>query len=388
MAPDRPRPRAGRRALVRHRVHRRHRLRRQHPRPAGRGRRRHRRRRLLLQRARLPERPDRRGRRGRGRRRCRLLLRHRQRDRAPRRASPCPPTRPRRSGPPPARPASSACATTSTPAPASTPRSGCRCPPTRSAPHVAQVERAVDGRRHQPRPPLPRRRRGVRQLHRGQPRRLRAALRVPQCGRRRRPRNVDVVVQRPTGSTTPRFKLEHVRSQLTASEYSVGTLGDVMGPNAVGHATAPGGVGVAAVPYNNARLPSPTPTTGPPPGTTARSSAPRRPRRSPAPLVIAKPDVAATDGGRTTFFYDQTAPFTTPALLRDVGGRAARGGGGRAPARLQPVADARRRSPPSSSRPPRPCPGARRPTSAPAWSTRRPRAHRSACPARLRRASP
>ncbi len=75
--------------------------------------------------------------------------------------------------------------------------------------------------------------------------------------------NVDVVVSRPTGSTTPRFKLEHVRSNLTGSEYTTGTNGDVMGPNSGGHAAVPNGVGVGAVPYNSSTTPEPYSNRGP-----------------------------------------------------------------------------------------------------------------------------
>lgn len=125
--------------------------------------------------------------------------------------------------------------------------------------------------------------------------------------------NVDVVVsRRPTATGTPRFKLEHIRSDLTGSEYNVSNGGDVMGPNAIGHPVSPGGVGVGAIPYNNANTPEAFSSRGPAtwywgPVTGGAAAA-----HLAAPLVLDKPDIAATDGGRTTFFYDQTEPYTAP----------------------------------------------------------------------------
>ncbi|HKY75162.1 MAG TPA: Calx-beta domain-containing protein, partial [Acidimicrobiia bacterium] len=122
------------------------------------------------------------------------------------------------------------------------------------------------------------------------------------------PVDVDVVVRKASGSSDPRFKLEHVRSAVADSEYQVSDGGDVMGPRSTGHSAAPSGVGVAAVPYNNANAVEGFSNHGP--ATWYWGPVGAQPATLlPEPIVLHKPDLGATDGVSTTFFYDRTAPF-------------------------------------------------------------------------------
>jgi hypothetical protein len=118
--------------------------------------------------------------------------------------------------------------------------------------------------------------------------------------------NFNIVIARPAGSTgTPRVKLAFLQNGLTGAvpnEYTSSSGGDVVGPTIFGHNGGPNTISVAAVPYNNSATPeyysSRGPVTelfGPVNGTT-----PAAPLA--APLVLAKPDIAATDCGLTTFF--------------------------------------------------------------------------------------
>ncbi|HJR26696.1 MAG TPA: Calx-beta domain-containing protein, partial [Acidimicrobiales bacterium] len=121
--------------------------------------------------------------------------------------------------------------------------------------------------------------------------------------------DVDVVVRKASGAGDPRLKLDHVRSALIGSEYQLSTGGDIMGPAANGHSAAPNGVGVAAVPYSDPNavesFSNHGPATwywGPVVGLTPAAPLPE-------PLVLQKPDLGATDGVSTTFFFDQAPPF-------------------------------------------------------------------------------
>lgn len=91
-------------------------------------------------------------------------------------------------------------------------------------------------------------------------------------------------------------------SGVTNTEYPSSNEGDVVGPTIFGHAAASGAVAVGAVPYDNdaqvEKFSSRGPVThrfGPVVGTT-----PAAPLA--LPETIAKPDLAATDCGATTFF--------------------------------------------------------------------------------------
>jgi subtilisin family serine protease len=107
---------------------------------------------------------------------------------------------------------------------------------------------------------------------------------------------------------SPRLKLvlmENGRG-VSATEYPVSSGGDVVGPTVAGHAGAASAISVAAVPFSNSakveRYSSRGPVThyfGPVEGST-----PALPLGSPEEL--AKPDLAATDCGATTFFASFT----------------------------------------------------------------------------------
>ncbi len=109
---------------------------------------------------------------------------------------------------------------------------------------------------------------------------------------------VDVVVARYSGPGA-RFKWVHGGDAPSSVEYSVSSGGDVYGPTVFGHSGAEGAISIGAVPYSNAGVAEPYSSRGPVtylfnpvPSTAALGS----------PLVLAKPDVAASDCGQTSFF--------------------------------------------------------------------------------------
>lgn len=114
---------------------------------------------------------------------------------------------------------------------------------------------------------------------------------------------VQLVINRFSG-LSPRLKfiLMENGGGVSATEYPVSSGGDVVGPSIGGHAGAASAISVAAVPFNNSakveRYSSRGPVThyfGPVEGAT-----PALPLGSPE--EVAKPDLAATDCGATTFF--------------------------------------------------------------------------------------
>jgi hypothetical protein len=121
--------------------------------------------------------------------------------------------------------------------------------------------------------------------------------------------NVNLEINRYTGATggdagTPRLKTILIEGggSVAPNEYVASAGGDVVGPTVFGHNGTAAAVTAAAVPYNASdqieSFSSRGPVTqyfGPVPGTTAAPPLA-------TPLVIAKPDLAATDGGQDTFF--------------------------------------------------------------------------------------
>lgn len=114
--------------------------------------------------------------------------------------------------------------------------------------------------------------------------------------------NVQLAVNRYSGGA-PRLKFAMLQngSGVTATEYPSSTGVDVVGPTIYGHSAAAGAISTAAVPYNNSstveRYSSRGPVKhyfGPVDGATAAAASGEQ--------VIAKPDLAATDCGATTFF--------------------------------------------------------------------------------------
>lgn len=114
-------------------------------------------------------------------------------------------------------------------------------------------------------------------------------------------RVVQLVVNRFAGSALPRLKFL-LLSGATGTEYPRSGGGDVVGPTVYGHAAAANAIAVGAVPFNNSAKPEGYSSRGPathyfgPVEGTAPAPA------LPSPEVVSKPDVAATDCGRTTFF--------------------------------------------------------------------------------------
>ncbi len=107
-----------------------------------------------------------------------------------------------------------------------------------------------------------------------------------------------------SGSTTPvvKFALLQNGGGVTQTEYPQSAGGDVVGPTIFGHAATPSAVAVAAVPFNNDNQVEGYSSRGP---VTLRfepvdGNDPAAPL--PAPETIAKPDIAATDCGVTSFF--------------------------------------------------------------------------------------
>ncbi len=126
--------------------------------------------------------------------------------------------------------------------------------------------------------------------------------------------NVDIAINRcdttcsPSGGGdggTPRLKLQFLENgddTTFPNEYLTSAGGNVVGPSIFGHNGAAGAVSVAAVPFDNSSVPedysSPGPVTlyyQPVSGTTPAAALP-------APQVLNKPNVAATDCAATTFF--------------------------------------------------------------------------------------
>jgi len=104
------------------------------------------------------------------------------------------------------------------------------------------------------------------------------------------------------GTPIVKFALLQNGSGVTNTEYPTSSEGDVVGPTIFGHAAASGAVALAAVPYNDDNQVEKYSSRGPVThhfepvlGTSAADPLP-------SPEAIAKPDLAATDCGATTFF--------------------------------------------------------------------------------------
>jgi Subtilase family len=123
------------------------------------------------------------------------------------------------------------------------------------------------------------------------------------------PDDVRVVVNRASGGATPRLKLQmRTGDGITFSEYGDPQAPDIAGPTIMGHNGAQGALSVGAVRWNNDDLLEPFSSHGPVTHyfTPVNGAVPAQPR---TPLVLAKPDLAATDGAQTTFFSPGPPPF-------------------------------------------------------------------------------
>jgi hypothetical protein len=128
------------------------------------------------------------------------------------------------------------------------------------------------------------------------------------------------------GTANPRLKLTFIRNggQGTfPNEYTTSEDGDVVGPAIFGHNGAGNAITVGAVPFSDSTVVEPYSSRGPVthyfgPVTGTTPAAPLS-----APEVLAKPDVAATDGGLTTFFGPSNRFFGTSASTPHAGAVAA-----------------------------------------------------------------
>jgi Subtilase family len=110
------------------------------------------------------------------------------------------------------------------------------------------------------------------------------------------------------GNEAPRVKLVLVQNGggVVSSEYSESAEGDMVGPTVFGHAGAASALAVGAVRFNDGSKPEDFSSRGPVthyfgPVAGAEPAAPI------SPTEIAKPDLAATDGGANTFFGQNIA---------------------------------------------------------------------------------
>lgn len=115
-------------------------------------------------------------------------------------------------------------------------------------------------------------------------------------------RTVQLVVNRfSDDETAPRVKFSLIQSGVEASEYPKSTGEDVVGPTTFGHSAAAGAISVGAVRFNTESEPEEFSSRGP----VYRNLGPvvgTSPADPISPESVSKPDLVATDCGRTTFF--------------------------------------------------------------------------------------
>jgi hypothetical protein len=125
-------------------------------------------------------------------------------------------------------------------------------------------------------------------------------------------KTVQLVVNRALGNADPRVKLALLENGggVEATEYPRSSGEDVVGPTIFGHSGAASAISVAAVPFNSNSEPESYSSRGP----VIHSFGPVEGTTPAAPLgtpeeVIGKPNLTATDCGKTTFFAIFAAPF-------------------------------------------------------------------------------
>jgi hypothetical protein len=114
---------------------------------------------------------------------------------------------------------------------------------------------------------------------------------------------VRIVLNKFAGAANPRLKYILLDGRgISAPEYPTSSGGDIVGPTIFGHNGANNAVSTAAIPFDDSNAIEPYSSRGPlalyfgP----VNGTAPASPLGS--PQVLAKPDLAATDGGQNTFF--------------------------------------------------------------------------------------
>jgi hypothetical protein len=125
-------------------------------------------------------------------------------------------------------------------------------------------------------------------------------------------KTVQLVVNRASGGT-PRVKLALLENGggVAATEYPRSSGGDVVGPAVFGHSGSASAISVAAVPFNNSSEPESYSSRGPVLHSfgPVEGTSPAAPLVLPEEEVVSKPDLAATDCGRTTFFAFPVSGF-------------------------------------------------------------------------------
>jgi len=118
-------------------------------------------------------------------------------------------------------------------------------------------------------------------------------------------RTVQLAVNRYSGeSPSPRVKFALIQNGggVAATEYPRSSGGDVVGPTIFGHSGSASAISVGAVPFNNGSKPEPYSSRGP----VVHDFGPVEGTSAAAPLAsaetLSKPDLVATDCGKTTFF--------------------------------------------------------------------------------------
>lgn len=125
-------------------------------------------------------------------------------------------------------------------------------------------------------------------------------------------KTVQLVVNRALGEASPRVKLALLENGggVEATEYPRSSGEDVVGPTIFGHSGAASAISVAALPFNSNTGPEPYSSRGP----VIHSFGPVEGTTPAAPLgpseeIISKPNLTATDCGKTTFFAIFASPF-------------------------------------------------------------------------------
>jgi hypothetical protein len=125
-------------------------------------------------------------------------------------------------------------------------------------------------------------------------------------------KTVQLVINRALGEGAPRVKLALLENGggVEATEYPRSSGEDVVGPTIFGHSGSASAISVAAVPYDSDSEPEPYSSRGP----VIHGFGPVEGTTPAAPLgppgaVISKPDLTATDCGKTTFFAIFDSPF-------------------------------------------------------------------------------
>jgi hypothetical protein len=121
-------------------------------------------------------------------------------------------------------------------------------------------------------------------------------------------RTVQLAINRFDGGD-PRLKFILMQNGggVSATEYPESSAGDVVGPSIFGHAGDPSAISVAAVPFNNSGKPERYSSRGPVVHLFAPVQGTTPAAEFLSPETIAKPDLAATDCGATTFFASLSA---------------------------------------------------------------------------------